>query len=311
MPKMSRFAAVVATMFLAIAGAGSAVGQTPAPAAAAAPAAEGTTEAKDLGATQAKLMSLLRVSPTLAEVVSSDPALLANQEYVSRSNPELAQFLQLHPEIGRNPAFYLFSNLRDQDQRPYQVLQPRRGFEARYEDRSTGSEKVLREVMPVVAMVLCGGALLWLIRLLLENRRWGKIFTQQSQVHGQLIEKFATSQELLGYMETDAGRRFLEAAPIAAESDQRKMPNVVSRVISTVQIGLVLTLLGIGLLSIRNIVGEGGTAMLVLGMVALMPGIGLILSAGITWLLAKRLNLIREAQTAEAMTPAVDLRDRQ
>src|ERR1700735_4518895 len=45
---------------------------------------------QDLGATQQRLMQLLRVSPALAEVVSSDPSLLANQEYVAKSNPELA-----------------------------------------------------------------------------------------------------------------------------------------------------------------------------------------------------------------------------
>jgi hypothetical protein len=39
--------------------------------------------------------------------------------------------------------------------------------------------------------------------------------------------------------------------------------------------------------------------MLVLGVVAFMPGIGLILSAGILWLLGKRLNLV-EAQPVQA-----------
>ena len=48
---------------------------------------------QDLGATQQRLMQLLRVSPTLAEVVSSDPSLLADQQYVAKSNPELAAFL--------------------------------------------------------------------------------------------------------------------------------------------------------------------------------------------------------------------------
>jgi hypothetical protein len=42
--------------------------------------------------------------------------------------------------------------------------------------------------------------------------------------------------------------------------------------------------------------------MLVLGTVALMPGIGFILSAGVTWVLAGRLGLIPDnASTAELM----------
>jgi hypothetical protein len=118
------------------------------------------------------------------------------------------------------------------------------------------------------------------------------VFTLQSEVHGKLIDRFATNQELLGYMETDAGKRFLEAAPIVTETDSRRMPNLVSRLIATLQVGLVLTLLGAGLLALRNSVGDAATTMMVLGMIALMPGVGLILSAGALWVLGRRLNLM-------------------
>ena len=49
---------------------------------------------KDVAAMQDQLLQLLRVSPTLAEVVAHDPSLLSNAEYVNRNNPELGQFLQ-------------------------------------------------------------------------------------------------------------------------------------------------------------------------------------------------------------------------
>lgn len=61
--------------------------------------------------TREQLISLLRMSPTLAEVVASDPSLLSNQEYVTRNNPELARFLEAHPEVTRNPDFYLFADI--------------------------------------------------------------------------------------------------------------------------------------------------------------------------------------------------------
>src|SRR5271155_5752084 len=66
---------------------------------------------EQLANTQAQLIRLLRVSPTLTSVVERDPSLLANAEYVNRSNPELEQFLVTHPEVARNPDFYLFSGL--------------------------------------------------------------------------------------------------------------------------------------------------------------------------------------------------------
>lgn len=63
----------------------------------------------DPAETQNKLMSLLRLTPTLTEVVAHDPSLLADQAYISHKNPELAKFLQTHPEAARNPEFYRFS----------------------------------------------------------------------------------------------------------------------------------------------------------------------------------------------------------
>src|ERR1700690_900813 len=47
---------------------------------------------KDSAETQAQLLMLLRLSPTLTSVVAHDPSLLADQQYVARNNPELAQF---------------------------------------------------------------------------------------------------------------------------------------------------------------------------------------------------------------------------
>jgi hypothetical protein len=100
-------------------------------------------------------------------------------------------------------------------------------------------------------------------------------------------------------MGTEAGRRFLEAAPIPVgfEPEQR-MPNAVARVLWPLQVGVVLVLLGIGLLFLRHAGPDMDIPMLVTGTVVLMPGIGFILSAGITWILAGRLGLIPESPSA-------------
>src|ERR1039458_10524057 len=69
----------------------------------------------ELVAIREQLIALLRMSPTLTQVVETDPTVLANQEYVSRTNPQLAQFLAQHPEVTRNPDFYLFANFRSEE----------------------------------------------------------------------------------------------------------------------------------------------------------------------------------------------------
>jgi hypothetical protein len=61
----------------------------------------------------------------------------------------------------------------------------------------------------------------------------------------------------------------------------------------------VMTLLGAGLLFLRHSVADGGNALLVVGTVVLMPGLGFIISAGITWVLARHLGLMPERGAQE------------
>ena len=64
-----------------------------------------TPNERDVAEMQSELIHLLRLSPTLTTVVSHDPSLLSNQEYVAKNNPQLAAFLAAHPEVARNPEF--------------------------------------------------------------------------------------------------------------------------------------------------------------------------------------------------------------
>ena len=248
----------------------------------------------EVAATQSELIKLLRLSPTLTTVVAHDPSLLSNQDYVAHNNPQLAEFLTAHPEVARNPEFYLFSHLNHQDGEPDEALE--RAVWPEYVRASRNSRDDSDIIVPIaitVAFACFLAALVWMIRALLENRRWNRIFKLQSEVHGRLIDKFGSNQELATYMETEAGKRFLEAAPIPVniESSQR-MPNTVARVLTPLQIGIVLVLLGIGFLLLRHANPDMETPMLVLGTIVMMPGIGFIISAGITWVLAARLGLM-------------------
>jgi hypothetical protein len=278
---------------------------TPATAAAAAalPAALPVPTDKDFYVTQQQLIKLLRLSPTLTSVVEHDPSLLANQDYVSRNNPELAQFLLAHPQISRNPEFYLFTQMDGQGERRDQALQravwPELVQPPRGQDHDDALNSIVAMCLAALAFACFLGALIWLIRQFLENRRWSRIFKLQSEVHGKLIDKFGSSQELAAYMETEAGKRFLEAAPIPVGFEpQQPIPNAVARVIIPLQIGIVLVLLGVGCLLLRYAGPGMRTPMLVFGTLSLMPGLGFIISAGITWVLAARLGLMPESPKA-------------
>jgi hypothetical protein len=268
---------------------------------AAAPTAQVPSE-KDVADAQEQFLHLLRLSPTMTAAVAADPSLLADQQYVARSNPELAQFMASHPDIARNPEFYLFSKLDPSNGRRDQALQ-----RVIWPDLTPSRQQVshapmiVHELTGILVPLGCLAALAWIIFIFVQNRRWNRAFKQQSEIHGRLIEKLGTGQDLIAYMETEAGKRFLMASPIAAGSDfGQRLPDTVSRVLTSLSAGIVLALLGVGFLLLRNAGPDTAEPMLVVGTLLLMPGIGFILSAGVTWALARRLGLMPEKEVAQS-----------
>lgn len=264
----------------------------------AAPAPNGDTSRDADTATQHQLIQLLRLSPTLTTVVAHDPSLLADQEYVSRNNPQLAAFLAAHPEVARNPNFYLFTHLHG-DGTPDEALQRAVWPELYRGGDDSGLHDLLRNLAPLLAFASFLAAVVWAIRLFVESRRWSRIFKMQTDVHSRLIDKFGSTQELAAYMQTEAGRRFLEAAPIPLDAQRPRVPNAAARVLTPLQVGVVLVLLGVGFLALRSVGPDYEVPMRVLGILILMPGIGFILSAGLTWVLASRMGLMPAADRTE------------
>jgi hypothetical protein len=255
---------------------------------------------------QGQFLKLLRLSPVLTSVAARDPSILADQAYVERNNPELAAFMAAHPDIAKNPDFYLFDQLKDGGDDREQALEraiwpdmvPR-------PDHHSSAADLADKMIPMVIVITIFTALVLIVRFFVESRRWSRTFKMQSEVHARLIDKFSSSQELAAYMETEAGKRFLEAAPISTGASVGPyVPNVVARVLTPLQIGLVMVLLGIGFLLLRH-VGDQDTAesMLITGTVMLMPGIGFILSAGATWAVAHRLGLMPDNSGLDGSNP--------
>lgn len=297
-----RVISAIALSILLLATLGVAQPRTSAPGSGQAPSVERVPNERDVAANQTELIQLLRLSPVLTTVVARDPSLLSNPEYVARNNPQLAAFLAAHPEVARNPEFYLFSHLKHEDGQPDEALERAVWPDVyRSQPRESSFEHVWGDFVPLLAFACGLTGIFVLARMFVENRRWSRIFKLQSEVHGKLIDKFTSNQELASYMETEAGRKFLEAAPIPIGIEQdRRMPSAVARILTPLQAGIVMVLLGIGLLSLRHAGPDMDTPMLVFGTVVLMPGIGFIISAGVSWLLAAKLGLMPADSTGSA-----------
>jgi len=253
------------------------------------PASYEQLEPGDMDSTRNTFNEILERFPRMAAVIPRDPSLLTNQEYLNNNAPELAQFLRTHPEVARNPEFFLGDRMR-------QVAFGER------EARDPVLVRMMNDVWPFMVFVIITAALLWILRAVLENRRWSKLAKVQAEVHTKLMEKLGSSQELLTYMETEAGKRFLESAPIPVDLEsQPRISAPLGRILWSAQLGLILGLAGAGMLYVRHSVPDAEQPLLVFGTLGLTFGLGFVLSAVVSYALSKHLGLFERpgASTVE------------
>lgn len=238
----------------------------------------------ELKSAREELFGFLRMSPRLTMALSADPSLLGHPDYVNRHNPGLAVFIQSHPEIARNPEFYLFAHLPGGRGSNVPYL-----FQRAVWPQSGDGPNVNGDIVLPFVFLAVVGAILWLLRLLMQNRRWNRVFRVQTEIHTKLLDKLSGNEELFHYLSSDAGRKFMELAPVSAALEQPAGPRgTAARILAPLQLGIVSTLCGAGLLYVRGYLGNP-QALLLVGTLALTLGIGLILSSGVSFVLFRRL----------------------
>lgn len=147
------------------------------------------------------------------------------------------------------------------------------------------------QVLVLPALFFCIGWIVWIVA---TSRRRSRIAEIQRDIHGKLFEKFGTSQELIEYLKTEAGSKFLDSASI-------EQTRPFGRVLGSVQAGLILLLLGIAMLFVRftmpsvgwNAVEQAQTAhgFLAVSFLLLALGLGFLASAGVSYRLSKQWGL--------------------
>ena len=153
------------------------------------------------------------------------------------------------------------------------------------------SDRAAQFIIPFLAFVIILGSILWLVRVILENRRWNKVAAIQTETHNKLLERMASSQELLAYMESEAGKRFLESTPFEIErAHSSGFPY--GRILWSAQIGVIVLMVGVAFLWLQNQIPDAGQALLVFGTLSLALGVGCLLSAGFSYILSRSLGLV-------------------
>ena len=161
-----------------------------------------TTTGASAEETRRDLEELLKqYPPALPRILRLDPSLLSSPEYL-KPYPALASFLAQDPQVVHNPG-YFFSQ-----------------YESNYGDprfRETAQERAvamwrnaIESFMIGVLLLGIASGVIWLVKTLIEQRRWSRLSKIQTEVHNKLLDRFTANEDLLAYIQTPAGRRFLE-----------------------------------------------------------------------------------------------------
>jgi hypothetical protein len=220
--------------------------------------------------------------PSVAQVLRLDPSLLSRADYLA-PYPTLAAYVAQHSEVVHNPVFFL--------------------GEARFAAREgrTDGWRAIDDIFTsittlfgvVSAMVIFG----WLIRSGLDYRRWLRAMRIQTDAHTKIVDRLASNEDLIAYMQSPVGQRFLSASPAMPAASDLSVPMVgapVNRILWSVQAGVVLTAAGIGLwIAKGGVFDEAAQALQVVAILAIALGVGSVVSALASWLLSRQLGLVQ------------------
>jgi hypothetical protein len=233
---------------------------------------------------------LQQYPPGLGRVLRLDPTLMTNEAYLA-SYPNIAAFFARYPDVPRNPGFYL-----ERYEPSYGMSQP---TDARREALAMWRDALeFLGAFSVFCVVMF--SLFSLIRYIVEYRRWHRISRVNAEVHNKILDRFASNEELLAYVDSPAGRRFLEATPIApTAAPPRSIGAPFGRILLSVQLGLILLALGVGFLVISGRAIEEVQPVLVsLAVLGFCLGVGSIASAAASYVISRKLGLLTDAPAA-------------
>jgi hypothetical protein len=240
------------------------------------------TDAREVREQFEQLLS--KFPPEVGRILKMDPTMMSNEGYLQQY-PALQQFLAAHPEIARNPAFYLEFVRQSYDfTRP---TDPR----SRAIDLWDG---VIEGIGVFFVVVFISSMIAWLVKTVLHHRRWLRTSKIQTEVHNKLLDRFAGTNELLSYVQSPAGRRFLEAAPIPVEAaTERHVAAPLNRILWSVQAGIVLVIGGFGLQYVSgSILDEVAQGLWTMGVLATAFGAGFIVAGAFSYVMSRRLGLL-------------------
>lgn len=238
---------------------------------------------------------LTRYPPSLAYVLKLDPSLLSNPAYIA-PYPLLQQFLTKHPEVARAPKYY-FEEYTVRDSNNYGYNPNQWTPEQRAIDMWRNNIEGFTFLLGFLSVL---GALTWIIKSIVDHRRWGRQAKVQAEVHNKVIDRLASNEEMLAYVQSPAGASFLKGlpAPVVNGAASRMMGAPYNRILWSAQAGVVFLALGFGFRMVNVTAPSEVVEMLrFFGLIGMSLGMGFLASAGLAYGLSWKMGLLAPAPT--------------
>lgn len=136
-------------------------------------------------------------------------------------------------------------------------------------------------------IVICCVILGWL------RARENKLKLQtRAELQQRLIDRFSTASELVSFLQTPEGSQYMEAFTAVPFDSPR------TKVIGSVRTGLIIVFASVGLIAAGAVDGDV-FATLPIGLLGAFVGAGFLVSAIVTWQMAKSFGLVDPSPSKE------------
>ncbi len=145
----------------------------------------------------------------------------------------------------------------------------------------------------IVVLPVTFGMMGWGLKLFLGFLQQRRITRSHFELQGKLLDTLGATPETLQYLSSDQGARLVEAT-LRERTDPR------GRILTSIQIGIVLSFVAVAFLMLRGQVADADQGFAVIGGLGLALGLGFLAAGGVAFALSKTWGLINGGDGSSA-----------